>query len=81
MTQVIGLLSLLVELQAGKITTPEKDVPATTSGSSSSHVVDEVLALVNGVSSIAGAIFDVRSTIDPTIVRAQPLSLPPLPTT
>ena len=58
-----------MELQAGNITTSKRGVPATTPTSSPSHIADEVLALVNGVSKIAEAIFDVQSTVDPTSVR------------
>jgi len=71
--QVIGLLSLLVELQAGSVTAPERDIPATASGSSQSHITDEVLALVDSVPKMAGKILNVQSIIDPTAVRTPTL--------
>jgi hypothetical protein len=65
----IGLLSLLVELQVGTIVTPERNDHTITSASGQSHVLDGVLALVNDIPRIAGAVLDVESTIDPNTVR------------
>lgn len=58
-----------MELQAKKIIAPERDVTTTSSGSTQSRIVDGVLALVNGVSEITGAIFDVQSAVEPITVR------------
>ena len=71
-TQAIGLLSLLVELQTERVAVPEGDVPTTASGSSPSHITDGVLALMNDVSKIAGTIFDVQPVVDSTTVRTLP---------
>jgi len=60
-----------MELQAGKITAPGRDGSATATASASGppRIVDEVLALVNAAPKIAGAIFNVQSTVDPIAVR------------
>ena len=65
--QVIGLLNLLMELQAWKTTAPGRVVLPT---EQAPRIVNEVLALANGVQELAGAIFDAQPTADLTTVRA-----------
>jgi hypothetical protein len=67
----IGLLSLLVELQVGMIVTPERNDPTITSAPGQSHVLDGVLALVNDIPRIAGAVLDAQSIVDPNTVRTR----------
>jgi hypothetical protein len=69
--QVIGLLSLLVELRVGTIAVLVKDVPTT--ASSRSHIVDEVLSLMNSARKIARAVLDDQPTVDQTTVRTPAL--------
>ena len=62
-----------MELQAGNIAAPERDISVTVLASSPSHIGDEVLALANGVLKIAEAIFDVQSGVDSITVRTPTL--------
>lgn len=72
--QVIGLLSLLVELQAGKIGALERDVPTMTFAPGQSQIVGgEVLALVKSVQETAGIVLNTQSTVDPFTVRTPAL--------
>lgn len=67
--QGIDLLSLLVELQVGKIPALGKDIPTTTSAPGQSQIIDGVLALVNSVQETAGVVLNSQSTVDPSTVR------------
>ena len=72
-----------MELQAGKIAALGRGGPAaaatTSSASSPPRIADEVLALVNAVPNVVGAIIDVQSTVDPIAVRT-PFNLTTTPT-
>lgn len=67
--EVVGLLSLLVELQAGMAAGPERKTPTMGPVSSQSPIIDEVFALASSISDITRTVLNVHSTIDPTIVR------------
>ena len=62
-------MNLFMELQTKRMIAPGKDASTTSSASSPSHIADEVLALVNGVSKAARVVFDVQSTDNTIAVR------------